>query len=82
MNQRTLCKVYVTCGFTDRDDNRGTDEFIMDVLYQNGQHLYQLVKSELVRRNPSMKMSTFMDYYLIDQEQVTLTKQPFKVNQE
>ena len=78
--KKKLCKVYVTVGFVDGEENRGADEFVMEVIYQSGRHLYTLVKSEVSRRNPSMKFATYMDYYLIDQEDVTLTEHPFKVD--
>lgn len=82
MNKKTLCKIFVTVGFVYGDETRGTDEFVMDVVYQTNQHLFKLVKSEISRRNPSMKYATYMDYYLIKQEEVCLIKHPFKVEQE
>lgn len=77
--KKKLCKVYVTVGFVYDKENRGSDEFVMELIYQSGQHLYQMVKSEVSRRNPSMDYSTYMEYYLISHEDVTLTKHPFKV---
>lgn len=77
----TLCKIYVSVEFVNTDGVRASDDFVMDIIFQSKQRMFDLVKKEVLIRNDNVKSTSSLYYYLLSREYVTPRQYPFEVEE-
>lgn len=80
-NRITLCKIYVSVEFVNTDGVRASDQFVMDIIFQSKQRMFDLVKKEVLIRNDNVKSTSSLYYYLLSREYVTPKQYPFEVEE-